>query len=63
MVGQLNAYFGCVEPHRPIEHAASCEVEQGKGVLLNRVVFDVDSVSNLLLELANSHIGHARPRI
>ena len=55
----MNSFLFGVEPHRAIEHVASGEVQQSVGVLVKRVVLDVDSVTSLLLELAHPHVGEA----
>lgn len=56
MIGEIQAEFHAMQAHHSVEHAASCEVEDSECKLLDRVVFDIDSVMCGLLEFADTHI-------
>jgi hypothetical protein len=47
-----------MQPQHSIEISTAREVQDGVGVLLNGIVFDVDSVMSGPVEATHSHIGH-----
>lgn len=57
VVVELDANFGSIQSHRSVEHIAAGEVQQCIGILINVVVFDIDSVMYGLLVLADTHVG------
>ena len=58
MITQDESLLMCLHPHLSVEQVTPSEIEQGEGVLVHRVVFEVDSVVSTSLETADAHIGH-----
>lgn len=57
MITQLYSLLRSIESHGPIEHVTACEIKQSVGVFVHWVVLNIDSVVDLFLVLADTHIG------
>lgn len=58
LVGELQAQLHRMQSQHAVEGAVAGEVQNSEGVFLDRVVFYVDPVVGIVLELAHAHVGH-----